>query len=117
MNKFCTAFIAMLFCTFLFGPAARAALGEEKNLRGRLGVGFTNQVATTADSTIPALSAKYYMSRLTAVSLATGFDTRSANSTLGLGLKIYKNVFLESNLVFYLGGGMAYVNRLGRKFQ
>jgi hypothetical protein len=80
-------------------------------------VGFTNQIATTPDGTIPALSAKYYLSRSTAVSLGTGFDTRSSASTLGIGGKLYQNVFLESNLIFYVGAGLAYVNRLGSKFQ
>jgi hypothetical protein len=98
---------------------AWGAAGDEKwnSLRGRLGVGFTNQVATTSDGTIPALSAKYYVSRTFAASLETGFDTRSPNSTLALGLKLFKNVFAEPNLIFYLGGGAAYVNRVGSKFQ
>lgn len=98
-------------------PLAQAAPGDEKNLKGRLGIGFTNQVATTADGTIPALSAKYYLSKGFAVSAATGFDTRATNSTLALGVKMFKNVFFEPNLIFYLGGGAAYVNRQGSKLQ
>jgi hypothetical protein len=96
---------------------ARGAPGDAKLIRGRLGVGFTNQIATAADSTIPALSAKYYLNPGFATSLGLGFDTRSPNSTLALGLKLYKNVFFEPNLIFYVGGGAAYVNRVGSKLQ
>lgn len=112
MKYFCAAFIAMFISQIaLAGPA------EEKNLRGRLGVGFTNQIATSALGNIPALSAKYYLSRGFAFSLGTGFDTRNTNSTLALGAKIYKNAFYESNLIFYVGGGFAYVNQNGSKAQ
>lgn len=123
-KKYRTAFATLLAVTlFAISSAAMAApgvaAGEEKwsSLRGRLGVGFTNQVATTADGTIPALSAKYYISRTFAAALATGFDTRDNNSTLALGLKLFQNVFAEPNLLFYLGGGLAYVNRNGSKLQ
>jgi hypothetical protein len=113
MKKYCAAFL--LF--FLSAPLAHGAFTEQKSLKGRLGLGFTNQVATAADGTIPALSAKYYMSHAYAVALATGFDTRSGASTLALGLKLFRNVFYESNLIFYFGGGLAYVNRNGNKMQ
>jgi len=114
MKKYCAAFV---LAGILFGQASAFALGEEKNLKGRLGVGFTSQIATTSLGSIPALSAKYYPSRSFATSAAVGFDTRSGNSAFALGLKAYKNVFYESNLVFYLGGGLSYVNNKGNKLQ
>jgi hypothetical protein len=115
---------AFLFPVVLFGlfvgmaPYANAILpGDEKNLRGRLGLGFTNQIAVSADRTVPALSAKFYASRDTAFGLGVGFDTKNNDNALALGLKAYKNVFFESNLIFYLGGGIAYVNHHGSKIQ
>lgn len=113
------AFLAFLFISAAVNPlSAKAGLpGDEKNLRGRLGLGFTNQIAVEADRTIPALSTKYYPSRGTAVGLGVGFDTRSNNNALALGLKGYKNVFFESNLIFYVGMGFAYVNRSGSRLQ
>jgi hypothetical protein len=119
MKESRSAFLALLLLLF-FGtaPYARAVLpGDEKNLRGRLGLGFTNQIAVSADRTIPALSAKFYPNRGTAFSMGIGFDTKSSDNTLALGLKGYKNVFFESNLVFYLGLGFAYVNHSGSKAQ
>ncbi len=115
MRKYRAAFFVL--CFLLLAENSFAALGDEKSLRGRLGVGFTNQVATSQGNTIPALSAKYYFSRGLAASLATGFDTRATTNTLALGMKLFKNVFYESNLIFYVGGGLAYVNLQGSKLQ
>ncbi len=110
------AFVAV---TFLFAAQSAQALvpGDEKVLRGRLGLGFTNQVAATPDRTIPALSTKYYMDKGTAVGLAVGFDTRSSDAQMAIGFKGYKNVFTESNLIFYMGLGFAYVSYKGSKIQ
>jgi hypothetical protein len=36
---------------------------------------------------------------------------------LGLGGKLYRTLFLESNLIFYGGGGIAYVSRSGSHAQ
>ena len=106
-----------LLVLFLFSTTSFAAAYEQKNLRGRLGVGFTNQIATTENGTIPALSAKYYFSKTFASSLGFGFDTRNPNSTVGVGLKLYRNVFIEPQLIFYTGAGLALVSRNGSKSQ
>lgn len=113
MKRYCIASLAFFFA--LSALSAHAA--EDKSLKGRLGVGFTNQIAVTADGTVPALSGKYYLSKGAAVSVGTGFDTRSGNSTLAMGLKFYKNMFYESNLIFYTGAGLAFVSRNGSKLQ
>lgn len=122
MFKYRAAFVLTVFGIFLItASAAQAAIGgvsEEKNLRGRLGVGFVNQITTNAaGNTIPALSAKYYIGRSFATSLAVGFDTRSGGSTMVLGGKLFKNLFIESNLIFYVGAGLAYINQSGSKLQ
>lgn len=112
--------IASFLITFLLSSGAMAVSSsyEQKNLRGRMGVGFTNQIATTADGTIPALSAKYYMSKSFAASLGFGFDTRSnPGSTMAVGMKLYKNVFFEPQMIFYTGGGVGLVSKNGTKTQ
>jgi hypothetical protein len=110
MKKYCVALLVGFVTLFSLSAEARS-------LSHRLGVGFTNQIAITPEGTIPALSSKYYFSKTTAASLGVGFDTRTANSTLGLGLKGYQNVFIEENLNFYTGLGVAFVSRHGSKFQ
>jgi hypothetical protein len=126
MLKYCAAFVLTLFWILapLLSPTAQAAIGgpEEKNLRGRLGIGFTNQITTTAaGNSIPALSAKYYIGRSFATSLQIGFDTRSGpttgGSTMVLGGKLFRNMFTESNLIFYIGAGLAYINHSGTNLQ
>lgn len=127
MKKYRAAFgtLTLLLCLTALTPRATAAagtmsessVGEEKRLRGRLGVGFTSQIATTSLGRIPALSAKYYMSRDFAASLGVGFDTRADNSAFALGGKLFRNVFHEPNLIFFLGLGLAYVNNKGNSLQ
>jgi hypothetical protein len=109
----------ILFSTlFALPPSARAFVpGDEKNLRGRLGMGFTNQIAVDEHRTIPALDAKIYASKSTAIGLGVGFNTTSGHSSAAVGLKGYKNVFFESNLIFYIGMGLAYVSHSGSKYQ
>ena len=95
-----------------------ATAAPEKDLHGRFGIGFTNQIASSENRTVPALSAKYYLTpQSTAVSLGTGFNTAAGNSTMALGAKFYKNLFFESNLVFYMGAGLAYLNHKGSHLQ
>ena len=101
---------ASMYCT-------AQAHADEKLLTGRLGVGFTKQIAVSTSDTASAISAKYYFSRLTAASLALGFDTRSSDSIMAVGLKVYRTLFAEENLFFYGGGGAAYVSRNGSKAQ
>lgn len=113
---FRAAFVAVIFA-FSTSSATAALPGDEKVLRGRLGLGFTNQIAVVGDRTLPALSSKYYLDKGTAVGLGVGFDTRSGDSKTALGLKLFKNIFTESNMIFYMGLGFAYVNHLGSKFQ
>lgn len=130
MKKYRAAFgiLTLALCLVAITPRASAAtgafpesstgsVGEEKRLRGRLGVGFTNQIATTSLGRIPALSAKYHMSRDFAASLGVGFDTRANNSAFALGGKLFRNVFHEPNLIFFLGIGLAYVNNKGNSLQ
>ena len=108
--------ICSLFVLVAVAQGATERLrGEEKLLRGRLGVGFTNQLIASAGS-LPSLSAKYYTSRSMAVSVSLGFST-SSPSTLLLGGKFYKNLFYESNLVFYGGGGLGLISQSGKKVQ
>ena len=109
MKLFCIATLALILSCISFSAEAR-------NLSHRLGVGYTSQIAVTPDSTIPALSTKYYFGKSMAASLGIAFDTRSSASSFGLGIKGHYNVFFEDNLIFYTGGGLAFINRSGSKF-
>jgi hypothetical protein len=82
-----------------------------KDMTSRLGIGYSDSFSVT----MPSIAAKYYSSNDLAFSAALGIDTNSTNSTngnsnFGLGGKIYKTVFLEENLNFYMGGGASVVS-------
>ncbi|MCO5142212.1 MAG: hypothetical protein M9962_03880 [Oligoflexia bacterium] len=110
MNKY-YALLLLIFSSTSY------ANSEAKSLTGRLGLGFTQQIATIGDAKIPAISAKYYLSRRTAFSVGTGFDTKSGSSTVAVGSKFFNNLHVESNLFFYAGAGLAYVSHKGSKIQ
>lgn len=104
-----------LFLLSVFSTIPASA--EPRNLTGRLGVGFSNQLATDNDKTLPMISSKYYLSKSNAMSLGIGFDTRGGRNTIGSGLKFYQNLFLEENLFFYTGLGLGLVSHNGTKLQ
>ncbi len=93
-------FIAALFigvAALGFGsPEAQAV-----DLTNRLGVGYKNQFSEN----LPSLAAQYYPSESLGLSAALGVDTESDNSKFGLMLKVYRIVFTERQMNFYMGAG------------
>lgn len=111
-------FVRSCFVLFLITLlSSQLVYAEPRNLTGRFGLGYTNQIAVSESSTIPAISAKYHFSKSSAISGGLGFDTRSNNNSLATGLKYYQNLFLEDNLLFYAGAGLALVSHNGSKLQ
>jgi hypothetical protein len=91
----------------LFGASALA-----KDLTSRLGVGYTDSFGI---SNLPSLAVKYYPSNDLAVSASLGIDTNTTNSTagssnFGFGARVYKTVFTEENLNFFMGAGGALIS-------
>lgn len=70
------------------------------DLRGRLGVGMTNQLAND----IPAISMKIQQSKTFALGGLLGFKTDDDNTLYGAGLKFYRIIFDEPQLNFYFAG-------------
>ncbi len=73
------------------------------DLRGRLGVGATNQLATD----LPALSFKIQQSKTFALGGLLGFKSDEDNTLYGIGLKAYRIIFDEPQLNFYFAGMLA----------
>ncbi len=71
------------------------------DLANRLGVGYTNQLSTD----LPSITARYYPNSKTGMSMAVGVNTQQSNSRFGLLAKLYRIVFTEDNMNFYVGGG------------
>jgi len=81
---------------------------EARDLTGRLGLGYNSEFANyTHTNGVPGISLKYGLSRDLAVEGVIGVDTVSPTNDV-FGLKLFKNIFYETNLNFYFfaGGGI-----------
>lgn len=94
-------FAAVLFCG-LFSVSSHG-----KELTNRLGVGYQNQM--TVD--VSAIAARYYPNPDLGISASLGVDTESDASKFGLMVKIFRIIFKEPNLNFYLGAGGGLISR------
>jgi hypothetical protein len=112
MNLFKAFLPAMALATSLFTPIF-CEHAHAKDLSGRLGIGFNGQFATRSPFSyqdIPALSAKYAINRDLAFAAIIGINTTDP-SGYTLGGKVFKNIFFENNLNFYVAGALALLKR------
>lgn len=87
-----------LLALFLFPSVLFAA-----DLRGRLGVGATNQLANG----LPAVSFKIQQSKTFALGGLVGFKSNEDHTLYGAGVKFYRIIFDEPQLNFYMAGLIA----------
>ena len=73
------------------------------DLRGRMGVGLSNQLANE----IPAISMKIQQSKTFALGGILGFKSDQDNTLYGAGVKLYRIIFDEPQLNFYMAGLLA----------
>lgn len=64
---------------------------------GRLGLGMTNELANG----VPALSMKVRKNKTFSIGGIAGIRSNPDNKDYGFGLKIYNNIYDETNLIFY----------------
>jgi hypothetical protein len=92
-----TLLLTLALSAFIF---TKAHALEKTN---RLGVGMTNQLKND----FPALSFKMQKNRSFAYGGMAGISTSDTNGGYGVGLKIYRNIFDEPQLNFYMAGAGA----------
>lgn len=85
------------------------ALGAD--LRGRLGVGLSNQLANE----LPAISLKIQQSKTFALGAILGLKSDEDHTLYGAGVKLYRIIFDEPQLNFYMAGLFATQNYLNDK--
>ncbi len=90
----------LIFCLLLISPTQAA------DLRGRVGLGATNQLAND----IPAISLKIQKSKTFALGTLLGFSTDKDKTLYGAGLKFYRIIYDEPQLNFYMAGTLASLN-------
>jgi hypothetical protein len=92
MKKIVVSFLLV----FIFAQGVFA-----KELATRLGVGFTDPFSQS----LPSLSVRYYPSTNIGLAAALGVDTQADNSKFGFLVKLYRVVFTEDNMNFFMGAG------------
>lgn len=85
-----------------------------KDLKNRLGVGYSNQFGLVDD--LPSIALRYYPNADYGIGGSLGVDTEEDNSRFGAMIKFYKTIFREENLNFYtaLGAGLVSQEELGK---
>lgn len=76
-------------------------MGFAKDMTNRLGVGYKNQFVNN----IPSVAAQYYPSADIGFSAALGVDTEQNLSKFGFEAKVYRIIFTEEMMNFYMGAG------------
>ncbi len=89
--------LALVFALALAAPA------WAMNKTGRLGVGLSNQLVND----LPALSLKVQQNRYYALGGLLAFRSDEDTTLYGAGLRIYRVIFEETLLNFYMAGTLA----------
>lgn len=96
---------------FVFLLAIFSLEATSADLRGRMGVGATNQLANE----IPAISLKVQQSKTFALGGLLGFRSNQDETLYGAGVKFYRIIFDEPQLNFYMAGLLATLNYVDEK--
>ena len=109
IKKAKTILIIVIFTVFCGISTSDKAMALDKT--HRLGVGYSNQLKND----FPALSFKMQKSKGFAYGGSVGLSTDDQSGGYGVGLKLYKNIFDEPQLNFYMAGmGAILSNKIGR---
>lgn len=80
---------------------------QAKDLTNRLGVGYSD----TFHVALPSLAVRYYPNPQLGVSASLGVDTEENASKFGFMARLYRIIFMEDNLNFYMGAGAGLISR------
>lgn len=94
MRGFALSLLA--FAAFTLSVGAQA-----KDLTSRLGIGYSDQFSEP----LPSIGIKYWPDAKLGFGAALGIDTEKDNSRFGLMARLYRVIFTEENLNFYMGTG------------
>ena len=82
------------------------SLAEAKDLTNRLGVGYNDQF----HQELPSVQVRYYPNPKLGLSAALGIDTKEDESKFGFMVKLYRVIFMEDNMNFYMGTGAGIIS-------
>ena len=75
----------------------------DKDLSNRLGIGFEK---ISIKSSVNGIGVRYYPRKNIILNPSLGISTDKRNGIISLGLDVSKVLFFESNLNFFVGGGL-----------
>lgn len=99
--KMSASFFGSILAATLFLSAFAPATADAKDLSNRLGIGFKNQSSVD----LPGMAVQYWPGADLGFSGTIALDTQTSNSKFGAMAKLYRVIFPEDNLNFYLGAG------------
>jgi len=100
MQRMFTALVIVI-SSFSILPVA-----EAKELANRLGIGYSNQFSED----LPSMAIRYYPDPKLGIGAALGVDTKEDESKFGFMVKLYRVIFTEDNLNFYMGTGAGLIS-------
>jgi hypothetical protein len=95
--------IILVFMLFCFSAPLFAT-----DMRGRLGVGMSNQL----NNDLPAISIKMQQNKAFALGGLLAFKSDDDHTLYGAGLRVYRIIFDEPQLNFYMAGTFAALSYL-----
>lgn len=90
--RFLSVFVSILFL---------AISAQAKDMTNRMGIGYKNQFSTD----LPGIAVQYFPGPDIGLSGTLAIDTEKDKSKFGMMAKLYRIVFQEDNMNFYLGAG------------
>jgi hypothetical protein len=102
--------IASLLVSVLTLSFSASSTSFARDLQGRLGLGFNSEFSNAAAlNGVPGISFKYAINREIASEAIVGLATSSPSNSV-TALKLFKNLFFETNLNFYSMVGFGLVS-------
>jgi hypothetical protein len=95
--------LAFVFSVLFLTLTSFSQMAQAKDLSNRLGIGYKNQFSTDKD--LPGIAVQYYPGADLGLSATLGVDTEKDRSKFGFMVKLYRIIFQEDNLNFYMGAG------------
>lgn len=96
-KTFRQAVVLLWFAVSLFLTEVSVA----KDLSSRLGIGYSDQFSES----LPGIAVRYWPEAKLGFGAALGVDTEENASRFGLMARIYRMIFTEQNMNFYMGTG------------
>ncbi len=81
-------------------------VSQAKELTNRLGLGYSEQFSEE----LPSISVRYWPDPKLGVGAALGVDTEDNESRFGFMVRLYRIIFTEDNMNFYMGTGAGLIS-------